>query len=287
MPIYKVLVVDDSDDDRWLLCRALRDFPSLQIVADLADGDEAVAYLKGEGQFADRSRFPLPDLVLLDIKMPRLDGFELLQWINLQRLPVRVVIVSGSDARRDIERAAALGACLYCVKDADSHQVARKVAGFLASGSLAAIPEHKPVLLVDDSESDTALIKRQLRRCGVRNPVYVVGSGDEAIKYLSGQGHYSDRDRYPLPSVLLLDLKLPGRADGLSVLQWIRNIPTFEKLLVVIISGSEEPGVVGHAYRLGANSFLKKPAGPDEVRNLLNGFSGYWQVEPQDGVKGP
>jgi CheY-like chemotaxis protein len=287
MPIYNVLVVDDSDDDRWLLCRALRDFPSLHIVADLADGDEAVTYLKGEGQFADRSRFPMPDLILLDIKMPRLDGFELLQWINSQRLPVRVVIVSGSDARRDIERAAALGACLYCIKDADSHQVARKVAGFLASGALAAIPEHKPVLLVDDSESDTALIKRQLRRCGVCNPVYVVGSGDEAIQYLSGQGHYSDRERYPLPSVLLLDIKLPGRADGLTVLQWIRDIPTFEKLLVVIISGSEEPGVMGHAYRLGANSFLKKPAGPDEVRNLLNGFSGYWQVEPKDGVKGP
>jgi|SRR6266850_5191177 len=288
MPAFKVLVVDDSDDDRWLLCRALRDFPSLQIVADLTDGDEAVAYLKGEGTFGDRERFPLPDLILLDIKMPRVDGFELLQWINSQRLAhIRVIIVSGSDARRDIERATALGACLYCVKEADSHRVARKVAGFLASDSPSTTTDQKPVLLVEDCESDVALIKRQLKRCGVANPIFAVSSGDEAVRYLSGEGKYSDRERYPLPGVLLLDIKLPGAIDGLSVLQWVREIPTFEKLLVVIVTGSDEPGVANHAYRLGANSFLKKPANQDEVRSLLRGFSGYWRLEPQNGSKAP
>jgi CheY-like chemotaxis protein len=109
----------------------------------------------------------------------------------------------------------------------------------------------------------------------------VLSSGDEAIVYLSGVGKYSNRDLYPLPLVLLLDMKLPGSTDGLSVLKWVRQMPGLQSLLIIVISELEDPAVIGEAYRLGANSYLMKPANGEEVRNLIRGFNRYWALEPE------
>ncbi|HEY0434003.1 MAG TPA: response regulator, partial [Chitinophagaceae bacterium] len=116
---------------------------------------------------------------------------------------------------------------------------------------------------------------------GVANPMVVLSSGDEAIVYLSGVGKYSNRDLYPLPLVLLLDMKLPGSTDGLSVLKWVRQMPGLQSLLIIVISELEDPAVIGEAYRLGANSYLMKPANGEEVRNLIRGFNRYWALEPE------
>ena len=116
-------------------------------------------------------------------------------------------------------------------------------------------PEHqKPVLVVEDSESDALLIQRQLRIHGVTNPIIVLGSGDEAILYLSGIGKYADRNEFPLPFLVLLDVKLPGTTNGLAVLKWAREIPAFEHLLIIVISELDDASVIREAYRLGANS---------------------------------
>ena len=88
----------------------------------------------------------------------------------------------------------------------------------------SSLPEQeKPVLVVEDSENDALLIQRQLRINGVTNPITVLSSGDEAIVYLSGVGKYANRNAYPLPFVILLDLKLPGSTDGLALLRWARS----------------------------------------------------------------
>lgn len=142
----------------------------------------------------------------------------------------------------------------------------------------------KPVLVVEDSENDALLIQRQLRLHGVINPITVLGNGDEALLYFSGLGKYSNRDRYPLPFVLLLDVKLPGKNDGLAVLRSVRATPGFEQLLIVMISELEDPSVIREAYHLGANSYLMKPPNGEEIRNLLNGFSRYWAVESKAPV---
>jgi len=140
--------------------------------------------------------------------------------------------------------------------------------------------EHqKPVLVVEDSENDALLIQRQLRNHGVTNPIVLLNSGDEAILYLSGVGKYMDRVAYQLPFVILLDVKLPGSTNGLAVLRWARGMPGLENLLIIVISELEDAGVIREAYRLGANSYLTKPANGEEIRNLLRGFSRYWSRE--------
>jgi CheY-like chemotaxis protein len=83
-----------------------------------ADGDQAIAYLNGAGAFTDRKEYPFPDLVLLDLKMPRLDGFEVLEWIrsNPLTMSLPVVVLAGSSFRADIRRALELGANSYAAK---------------------------------------------------------------------------------------------------------------------------------------------------------------------------
>src|SRR5207245_7487111 len=114
------------------------------------------------------------------------------------------------------------------------------------------------ILLVEDREDDIILIRRAFTKGNVLNPLQVVRDGDEAIAYLSGQGRYSNRAEYPLPDLVLLDLKMP-RVDGFEVIRWIREQPGLKALRFVVLTSSDEMRDVNLAYQLGANSFLVKP----------------------------
>lgn len=114
------------------------------------------------------------------------------------------------------------------------------------------------ILLVEDNEDDVLLIRRAFERGLVGNPLESVRGGSEAIAYLNGDSPYWDRVKYPLPSLVLLDIKMPG-ADGFDVLRWIRRQPQFTRLCVVMLTSSDEIRDVNLAYKLGANSFLVKP----------------------------
>ena len=118
--------------------------------------------------------------------------------------------------------------------------------------------ENPLFLLVEDIEDDAVLIKRAFERAGVKNPLFRVKSGTEAIAYLSGEPPYVDRVNYPLPVIVLLDIKLP-LVDGFEVLQWIRKQQQFARLCVVMLTSSDEIRDVNRAYQLGATSFLVKP----------------------------
>jgi CheY-like chemotaxis protein len=116
---YAVLLVDDSADDRWFMRRALRNHPRLVLVKELGDGDQAIAYLSGQEPFADRETFPFPDVLLLDLKMPRTTGCEVLEWLQTQSFSELVVFVlSGSSLPEDIARSQQLGADGYLIKTA-------------------------------------------------------------------------------------------------------------------------------------------------------------------------
>lgn len=114
---FRILVADDSEDDRFLVARALRKVDDFELIHEVANGEEAVAYLRGEAQFCDRTRHPFPDLLLLDLKMPRMDGFDVLNWIkSSSRKPGTVVVFSSSPLPQDVRKALELGADSYQLK---------------------------------------------------------------------------------------------------------------------------------------------------------------------------
>jgi CheY-like chemotaxis protein len=116
---YSVLLADDSEDDRLFLRLAISRNPRLTIVGEVGDGEDAISYLAGHGDFENRERHPFPDLLLLDLKMPKKDGHEVLAWLNQQPFEgLFVAVVSGSFLVQDVQRSMALGAHAYYKKNA-------------------------------------------------------------------------------------------------------------------------------------------------------------------------
>ena len=115
---FPILMIEDSEDDQILIRRAFRRAQLATPLLAVGDGDEAVAYLSGLGRYADRQAYPLPALALLDLKLPRRSGLEVLAWMraqpSLKRIPVVVLTSSGESA--DIDRAYELGANTYLTK---------------------------------------------------------------------------------------------------------------------------------------------------------------------------
>src|SRR5438874_1241975 len=122
--------------------------------------------------------------------------------------------------------------------------------------------EAGPILLVEDSEDDVFLIEYTLEDAGILNPVHVVESGEEAIAYLSASGKYSDRHEFPLPRVVFLDLKLPGKS-GHDVLKWMAQQEFLNDVVRVVLTGSDDPQDLKKSYDLGANAYLTKPLTPE------------------------
>lgn len=138
----------------------------------------------------------------------------------------------------------------------------------------------RTILLVEDNEDDVFFMQRAIRACGIDLEVQVAEDGQVAIDYLKGTGQYGDRQKFPLPFLIFLDLKMPRR-PGLEVLQWIRSSPHLKTMLVLILTTSREDSDVQRAYELGVNSFLVKPPGADQLKELVSLVKSYWLENPQ------
>lgn len=127
--VETILVVDDEPDALVLLQHAFDKVGMMQQLQTVGDGDEAIAYLAGSGSYGDRTAHPLPQLVLLDLKLPRRTGFDVLEWIRgrdeLHALPV--IVLSSSRDRDDIARAYRAGANSYLVKPTSLRQLTERV----------------------------------------------------------------------------------------------------------------------------------------------------------------
>lgn len=136
------------------------------------------------------------------------------------------------------------------------------------------IPEGASILIAEDNEDDRFLLTEAVRLAGIAAPVRFVEDGRKAVDYLSGSGGYADRTRFPMPSLVILDYKMPLK-NGLEVLEWIRA-SELKRLPVLILSASSLPGDVERAYDLHVNAYLMKPSSVEDLTNLMRAVDAFW-----------
>lgn len=133
----------------------------------------------------------------------------------------------------------------------------------------------KCILHVEDDEPYVFLLQLMFERAGITSPVHAVSDGQMAIDYLAGAEVFADREKHPLPCLVLLDLKLP-KVSGFEVLKWIRQQPGLRRLVVVMLSSSAQPEDIERAYELGANSYIEKPCELGRTQEIAQLLKGWW-----------
>ncbi len=133
----------------------------------------------------------------------------------------------------------------------------------------------KRILLIEDNRDDEELTLRALKKNNITNEVVVARDGAEALDYLLGRGAYAGRDPSDIPTLVLLDLKLP-KIDGLGVLEQVRKDPRTKLTPIVVLTSSKEDGDVGRCYGLGANSYVRKPIDFEQFTNAVKTLGTFW-----------
>jgi CheY-like chemotaxis protein len=131
------------------------------------------------------------------------------------------------------------------------------------------------ILLVEDDPNDILFVQRAFKQANIKTSIHIVNDGDTAVSYLSGTGDYNNRDLYPLPTLILLDLKLPRRS-GIEILEWIRQQPDIRRIPVVVLTSSRESIDLERSYDLGVNSYLVKPVKFEALSNMIEAIDTYW-----------
>lgn len=133
------------------------------------------------------------------------------------------------------------------------------------------------ILLIEDNPDDAKLLARSLERSGFRDHLQVVSSGEAAIEYLKGTAGYADRQAFPLPVFIILDLTLQGMS-GLEFLTWTRDNPLLAQMPVIVLSASPYDMDVRKAYELGAKTFFTKPLAGQDLDAMVKLIVGYWSA---------
>jgi len=136
-------------------------------------------------------------------------------------------------------------------------------------------PAH--ILLVEDNRMDIELTLDAFREARLGNSVHVAHNGREALDYLTGEGKYADRKEYPLPNIILLDLKMPG-IDGFEVMRRAKVMPGIKRIPIIVLTSSKEEGDRAVSYDCGANSYLVKPVSFDGFLSVIRHIQDYWVV---------
>ncbi|HSU53969.1 MAG TPA: response regulator [Candidatus Dormibacteraeota bacterium] len=131
------------------------------------------------------------------------------------------------------------------------------------------------ILHVEDDSNDVLLFEHACRKAGVDCTIRTVEDGDDAMDYLRGKGAFCDRNRYPMPQLILLDLKMP-RLNGFEVLELLRSEEQFRSIPIIVLSSSNHAADVRRAYALGANSYLMKPVAFEALVEIVRSLNEYW-----------
>ena len=142
------------------------------------------------------------------------------------------------------------------------------------------------VLVAEDNPDDALLLRRAIEKAGINARVKIVADGEEMLLYLQGRGAYANRSANPLPSLIILDLKMP-RKTGLEVLQWINENPDVAVVPTIVLSASNLEKDVRAAYNLGANTYFVKPTTFEELVDTMRTLETYWKkaakLRPENG----
>lgn len=144
------------------------------------------------------------------------------------------------------------------------------------------------ILLVEDDAADAALVRRAVKKLTFNARVVHVNDAEAAVSYLEGQSPYDNRSEYPVPLVILLDIKLPG-LSGFELIEWLRRqAAPLKRIAVVMLTSSGHQVDVNRAYEVGANSYLRKPDKHSELIELLASFNDFWltRSELPDALEG-
>jgi CheY-like chemotaxis protein len=136
-----------------------------------------------------------------------------------------------------------------------------------------------PILLAEDDRNDIFLMRQAFAQAAIPNPLIVVRNGREAVEYLAGKGAYAEREKYPVPGLMLLDLKMPWM-DGFDVLSWLRRQPRYRGLPVVVLTSSKLQSDIDQSRVLGVYDYRVKPSDFAELVNLLADIRQCWLGGP-------
>jgi CheY-like chemotaxis protein len=137
------------------------------------------------------------------------------------------------------------------------------------------MPKSSVIMLVDDSPDDMELMRIAFKKAGIRNPIAELHSGEQAIAYLTGEDKYADRRHFPLPCLIITDLKMPG-VDGFELLKWLMEQPAFEPVPKIVLTASAHEEDKKRARELGCAAYLTKPNQLAGLVNLVNEMNTGW-----------
>ena len=131
------------------------------------------------------------------------------------------------------------------------------------------------ILYVDDDDNDIQLANFAAPKAGLASQFHTVNSAAQALDYIQGRGPFADRAKFPMPRLVLLDLRMP-RMNGLELLHWLRSQPELLGMIVIVFTASAHPADIGRACELGANAFVQKPSSQTELIYLLKLLKDFW-----------
>ncbi len=137
---------------------------------------------------------------------------------------------------------------------------------------MAKPPSPIEILLVEDNPADANLVRRKMSGANTPNSVHVVHTGVDALAFVGKEGEFQEA---PRPDMVLLDLNIPG-LDGREVLEHMKSEPSLRTIPVVVLTSSEAPDDIAHAYELGANAYVRKPIDLDGYRQLVAAIDAFW-----------
>jgi CheY-like chemotaxis protein len=132
------------------------------------------------------------------------------------------------------------------------------------------------ILLVDDNDSDVAITLRAFNKLKIKSKVHVVNDGQEALDYIHHRGKYHDKEKFPRPDLILLDINMP-KLDGFGVLNKLKSEPKYNYIPIIMLTSSRAEEDIVKSYKDGAASFIPKPINYDDFVKVVKGMYSYWQ----------